>query len=44
MEYHFADSKPELIQKLILKIKNKGFTITTKPHHNNMGFLIAQKK
>ena len=44
MEYHFADSKPELIQKLILKIKNKGFTITTKPHHNDMGFLIAQKK
>ncbi len=43
MEYHFADSEPELVKKLIQKIKNMGFEISTKPHHNNMGFLIAHK-
>ena len=43
MEYHFADSKPELVQKLITKIKNAGFKITTKSHYNDMGFLSARK-
>ena len=43
MEYHFADSKPELAQKLITKIKNAGFKITTKSHYNDMGFLSARK-
>ena len=44
IEYHLADSKPELGKNLISKIKNAGFKITTKPHHNDMGFLIAKKK
>ena len=44
IEYHLADSKPELGKNLISKIKNAGFEITTKPHHNDMGFLIAKKK
>ena len=43
MEYHFADSKPELGQKLITKIKKAGFKIKTKNHYNDMGFLIARK-
>jgi len=43
IEYHVADSKPELAKDLISKIKNAGFTIKTRPHHNDMGFLIATK-
>ena len=43
IEYHVADSKPELVKDLISKIKNAGFTIKTRPHHNDMGFLIATK-
>ena len=43
IEYHLADSKPELGKDLISKIKNAGFQITTKPHHNDMGLLIATK-
>ncbi len=43
IEYHAADSKPELAKDLISKIKNAGFTIKTRPHHNDMGFLIAKK-
>ena len=43
MEYHLADTKPELVKSLILKIKNAGFKIKTRPHYNDMGFLIARK-
>ena len=43
MEYHSADTKPELVKKLIQKIKNAGFKIKTRPHHDDMGFLIARK-
>ena len=43
IEYHYADSKPELVDKLISKIKNSGFQIKTRPHYNDMGFLIATK-
>ena len=43
IEYHLADTKPELVKSLILKIKNAGFKIKTKPHYNDMGFLIARK-
>ena len=43
MEYHSADTKPELVKNLILKIKNAGFKIKTRPHHDDMGFLIARK-
>ena len=43
IEYHLADSKPEYAEKLIDKIKNAGFQIETKPHYNDMGFLIARK-
>ena len=43
IEYHSADTKPELAKNLILKIKNAGFKIQTRPHHDDMGFLIARK-
>ena len=43
MEYHLADTKPELVKSLILKIENAGFKIKTRPHYNDMGFLIARK-
>ena len=43
IEYHSADTKPELVKNLILKIKNAGFKIETRPHHDDMGFLIARK-
>ncbi len=43
MEYHLADTKPELVKNLIQKIKNAGFKIKTRPHHDDMGFLIARK-
>ena len=43
IEYHLADSRPELVKNLINKIQNMGFKIETKPHYNDMGFLIARK-
>ena len=43
IEYHFADSKPELSKNLILKIKNAGFHVKKKSHYNDMGFLYARK-
>jgi len=43
IEYHLADTKPELVKNLIAKIKNAGFKIKTGPHHDDMGSLIARK-
>ena len=43
IEYHLADSKPELGKNLITKIQDAGFKIKTREHHNDMGFLIATK-
>ena len=36
MEYHFADSKPQLVNELLGKIENKKFIISKNPHKNNM--------
>ena len=33
----------DLVKNLIAKIKNAGFKIKTRPHYNDMGFLIARK-
>ncbi len=44
MEYHFADSKPQLVNELLGKIENKKFIISKNPHKNNMGFLTATNK
>ena len=41
IEYHFADSKPELSRNLINKLRNVGFNISLNPHHNDMGFLFG---
>ena len=43
IEYHFADSKPELANNLILKIKNADFHVRKKSHYNDMGFLYARR-
>ena len=43
IEYHLADSRPDLVENLIAKIKNSGFNVKTREHHDDMGFLIAKK-
>jgi len=43
IEYHFADSKPELARDLISKIGNGGFHVKKKSHYNDMGFLYARR-
>ena len=43
IEYHFADSKPELARDLISKIENAGFHVKKKSHYNDMGFLYAKR-
>ena len=43
IEYHFADSKPELANNLISKIENAGFHVKKKPHYNDMGFLYVRR-
>ena len=43
IEYHFADSKPELVNNLILKIENADFHVRKKSHYNDMGFLYARR-
>ena len=43
IEYHFADSKPELANNLISKIENAGFHVRKKSHYNDMGFLYARR-
>ena len=43
IEYHFADSKPELAKNLISKIENADFHVRKKSHYNDMGFLYARR-
>jgi len=43
IEYHFADSKPELARDLISKIENADFQVKKKSHYNDMGFLYARR-
>jgi FkbM family methyltransferase len=43
IEYHFADSKPELARDLISKIENAGFHVKKKSHYNDMGFLYVRR-
>jgi len=43
IEYHLADSRPDLVKNLVSKIKQSGFKIKTREHYNDMGFLIAKK-
>ena len=43
IEYHFADSRPELAKNLISKIENADFHVRKKSHYNDMGFLYARR-
>lgn len=43
IEYHFADSKPELVNEIITKLKNVSFKILTIPDSSDMGMLYAEK-
>ena len=44
IEYHLADSHPELLNKLKNKLKNKMYKISIEPLFNDIGFLYAIKK
>jgi len=43
IEYHMADTKPELLEGLIKKLKQLSFTIHTRPLFSDIGFLFARK-
>ena len=43
MEYHLADTKPELARDLISKIENADFQVKKKSHYNDMGFLYVRR-
>ena len=43
IEYHFADSKPELSKKLISRLKKMQFKTYLPPHYDDMGILYAKK-
>jgi len=41
IEYHLADSKPQLIEELKIKLKNLSYTISIKTLFEDIGFLYA---
>lgn len=43
IEYHFADSKPKLVNELKTKLMTASFKISTVSHSSNMGLLYAIK-
>ncbi len=44
IEYHFADSKPDLLEELIKKLKKSFNQITTRELFSDIGFLFAKRK
>ena len=44
IEYHFADSKPDLLEELVNKLKKSSFHITTRELFSDIGFLFATRK
>lgn len=44
IEYHFADSKPKLVNELKTKLMTASFKISTVPHSSDMGLLYAIKQ
>ena len=44
IEYHFADSKPDLLEELVKKLKKSFFHITTRELFSDIGFLFATRK
>ena len=43
IEYHTADTRPELLERLINKLKQFSFSVHTKPLFIDIGFLFAKK-
>ena len=44
IEYHLADTHPELLQQLIKKLRKLSFIVNTRPLFSDIGFLFAIKK
>jgi FkbM family methyltransferase len=44
IEYHLADSNPELLENLKSKLKSKSYKISIEPLFDDIGFLYAIKK
>lgn len=44
MEYHFADSKPELIKNLIDRMRSLSYSVDTRKLTKEMGLLFAKRK
>ena len=44
IEYHLADTHPELLQQLIKKLRKLSFTVNTRSLFPDIGFLFAIKK
>lgn len=42
IEYHLADTHPELLENLIKKLKFHSFSISVKPLFSNIGFIYAK--
>jgi len=43
IEYHLADSNPELLERLENKLKNQSYKISIEPLFKDIGFLYAKK-
>ena len=43
IEYHMADTNPELLEKLISRLKQFSFKVYTKPLFNDIGFVYGKK-
>jgi FkbM family methyltransferase len=43
IEYHLADTKPELLEELKSKLINLSYNISIKPLFDNIGFIYAKK-
>ena len=43
IEYHMADNNPELLEKLIAKLKQFSFSVYTRPLFADIGFLFGRK-
>ena len=44
IEYHLADTHPQLLEQLIKKLRKCSFIVNTRPLFSDIGFLFANKK
>ena len=44
IEYHLADTDPQLLEQLIKKLRKCSFIVNTRPLFSDIGFLFANKK